>query len=76
MPKTVSFQDLRESDLIVDAVYEGEAGGQLSGEPLGTLLPGMGNQGAVFGQQERVTTRDVSLFIQRAKIGIGPTQSI
>jgi hypothetical protein len=45
MPKTVSFQDLQESDLIVDAVYEGEAGGHLSGEPLGTLLPGMGNQG-------------------------------
>jgi hypothetical protein len=29
----------------VDAVYEGDAGGHLSGEPLGTLLPGVGNQG-------------------------------
>jgi len=45
MPKTVCFQSLRESDLIVDAVYEGEVGGHLSGEPIGTLIPGMGNQG-------------------------------
>ena len=43
--KVVSFNDLPTSDLIVDAVYEGAAGGQLSGEALGRTIPGIGNLG-------------------------------
>ena len=45
MVRIVSFAELPASDLIVDAVYEGEPGGKLSGEALSRLLPGVGNQG-------------------------------
>lgn len=45
MPKTIPYADLRKSDLIVDAIYEGDAGSQLSGEPFTNLLPGVGNLG-------------------------------
>ena len=45
MVRIVSFEDLPEADLVIDAVYQGEAGGQLSGEPLSKLLPGTGNLG-------------------------------
>lgn len=43
--RNVTFQDLNGSDLIVDAVYESSADGQLSGEPISKLLPGSGNMG-------------------------------
>jgi hypothetical protein len=51
----VTFQDLNGSDLIVDAVYESSADGQLSGEPISKLLPGSGNMGGfrVSGRGER-----------------------
>ena len=45
MVRTVPYEDLSVADLIVDAVYEGEPGGMLSGEALSKLLPGVGNQG-------------------------------
>jgi hypothetical protein len=45
MPKIIPYADLRTSDLIVDAIYEGDVGSQLSGEPFTNLLPGVGNQG-------------------------------
>jgi hypothetical protein len=45
VPQIFPYKSLPTSDLIVDAVYEGEVGGQLSGEPLSNLLPGVGNQG-------------------------------
>jgi hypothetical protein len=41
----VSYENCGDIDLIVDAVYEGEIGGRLSGEALSKLLPGVGNQG-------------------------------
>lgn len=45
MLKIFSYSELQNCDLVVDAVYEGEVGGQLSGEPLSALLPGVGNLG-------------------------------
>jgi len=45
MTKIIPFDELGESDLIVDAIYEGHHDGQLSGESISNLLPGAGNQG-------------------------------
>lgn len=45
MTSVIPYGSLATSDLIVDAVYEGDAGGQLGGEPLSKLLPGVGNMG-------------------------------
>ncbi|SDO98657.1 Restriction endonuclease [Lutimaribacter pacificus] len=45
MVRVVSFKDLPTTDLLVDAVYEGAPGGQLSGEALSKVLPGTGNLG-------------------------------
>jgi len=41
----VPFGELASSELFVDAIYEGKAGGQLAGEALSNLLPGVGNLG-------------------------------
>ena len=43
--KIVPYTELPITDLLIDAVYEGAPGGQLSGEALSKLLPGTGNQG-------------------------------
>ena len=45
MVRIIPYRELSATDLSVDAVYEGEPGGQLSGEALSRLLPGVGNQG-------------------------------
>ena len=45
MAKVFPFNDLPFADLIVDAVYEGGPGGQLSGEAISKLLTGSGNMG-------------------------------
>ena len=45
MIRIVPHEELPDADLIIDAVYEGAAGGQLSGEALSKLLPGTGNLG-------------------------------
>lgn len=45
MTQIIPYRALPQADLIVDAVYEGEAGGQLTGEPFSKLLPGVGNLG-------------------------------
>ncbi len=45
MVGVVSHGELPNADLIIDAVYEGAPGGQLSGEALSKLLPGTGNLG-------------------------------
>lgn len=46
---------LLAADLIVDAIYESSADGQLSGEPISKLLPGSGNMGGfrVSGRGDR-----------------------
>lgn len=43
--RLIPYADLAGTDLIVDAIYEGAADGQLSAEPLSKLLPGIGNMG-------------------------------
>lgn len=43
--RIISFDELSQSNLIVDAVYESSHDGQLGGEPLSKLLPGFGNMG-------------------------------
>jgi hypothetical protein len=45
MVRIISYGDLSDADLTIDAVYEGAPGGQLSGEPLSRLLSGIGNLG-------------------------------
>ena len=41
----IPYEQLGESDLIVDAVYQGQAGSMLAGEALSAVLPGIGNMG-------------------------------
>lgn len=41
----IPFQDLPNCELIVDSVYESSYDGQLAGEPISKLLPGLGNMG-------------------------------
>jgi hypothetical protein len=43
--KILPFTELSSADLLVDAIYESSADGQLSGEPMVKLLPGSGNMG-------------------------------
>jgi hypothetical protein len=45
MTRLIPFAQLSNADLVVDAVYESGADGQLSGEPISKLLPGSGNMG-------------------------------
>ena len=45
MVRIFGYQTLQTADLVIDAIYEGAPGGQLSGEALSRLLPGVGNQG-------------------------------
>jgi len=43
--KVVSFEKLSTCDLYIDAIYESSHDGQLAGEALNAVLPGVGNQG-------------------------------
>ena len=45
MSQVIPFSQLPLADLVVDAIYESSADGQLSGEPISKLLPGSGNMG-------------------------------
>ena len=45
LTRVIPFVGLSDADLVVDAVYESGADGQLSGEPIAKLLPGSGNMG-------------------------------
>ena len=45
MGRIIPHERLSDTDLIVDAVYEGATGGHLSGEALSKLMPGIGNLG-------------------------------
>jgi len=53
--KIVSFDNLADADLIIDAVYEGGAAGHSGDDPISKLLPGVGNMGGfrVAGRGER-----------------------
>jgi hypothetical protein len=43
--RIIPFQNLPHNDLIIDAIYESSNDGQLAGEPISKLLPGLGNMG-------------------------------
>ena len=43
--RVFSFHQLSNSDLIVEAIYEGQIGSQLGGEAISSTLPGIGNLG-------------------------------
>lgn len=43
--KSIPFDQLSESNLTVDCLYESSSDGQLAGEPISKLLPGSGNMG-------------------------------
>ena len=43
--KIIPYEDLSRADLLVDAVYEGGATGNVTDDVLSILLPGSGNQG-------------------------------
>lgn len=53
--KTFPFSMGSNAPLVVDAIYESSADGQLSGEPISKLLPGSGNMGGfrVSGRGDR-----------------------
>ncbi|CDZ55857.1 Restriction endonuclease [Neorhizobium galegae bv. orientalis] len=57
-----SYEDCASQGLIVDAVYEGETGGRLSGEALSRLLPGVGNQGGFRPSGRGEDKKFVALF--------------
>lgn len=52
--RTIPYEDLAHSDLHIDAIYEGEEGGGLSGDPLSKLFPVLPNLGGF-----RVSGRNV-----------------
>jgi len=61
--KIIPFESCASADLVVDAVYEGEAGGKgISGEALGRLLPGVGNQGGFRAAGSGEQKKFVALF--------------
>ncbi len=62
MTRIISHKDLTNADLIIDAVYEGAAGSQLSGEALSKLLPGVGNQGGFRASGRGDDKKFVALF--------------
>ena len=62
MVRSFAYAELPSADLIVDAVYEGEQGGQLSGEALSHLLPGIGNLGGFRSSGRGKDKRFVVLF--------------
>jgi hypothetical protein len=45
VPNIIAHRDLKASDLVVDAVYEGGSVANVAADPLSKLLPGIGNQG-------------------------------
>ena len=62
MVRIIPYAKLPSADLIVDAVYEGKLGGQLSGEALSHLLPGIGNLGGFRAAGRGQDKRFVVLF--------------
>ena len=61
--KVIPFKNCATADLVIDAVYEGEAESRnISGEVLGRLLPGVGNQGGFRASGPGDQKRLVALF--------------
>lgn len=62
MDRVFDNSTLAGSDLIVDAVYEGAPGGSMAGEPMSTLLPGIGNRGGFRSSGSGVDKRLIVLY--------------
>lgn len=60
--KIIPFEELIDADLVVDAIYESSHDGQLAGEPVSKLLPGLGNMGGFRMSGKGVDKRLVALF--------------
>lgn len=57
--RTTSFSNLRDSDLVVDSIYQSN-GASLAGEPLGPLL-GVGNMGGIRGKRRKKGSKGLFL---------------
>ena len=44
MTHNIPFENLSESDLVVDAIYDGGSQGNMGAEPIHKILPGISNQ--------------------------------
>ncbi|WP_428529179.1 restriction endonuclease [Roseibium sp.] len=66
MVRIIPFDELAASDLIVDAVYEGQAKGNVSDDPISRLLPGVGNQGGFRAAGKRGEEKYVVLYTSGA----------
>ena len=62
MVRVIQYDSLAVADLFINAVYEGEAGGKLSGEPLSKLIPGASNQGGFRASGKGLDKKFVLLF--------------
>lgn len=64
MSDPIAFADLATADLVVDAVYMGGNVGTVADDPLGKLLPGVGNQGGFryAGSRMRGTLKTILLY--------------
>ena len=63
----VTFDQLSDCDLVLERIYKGGAAGNTSDDPLGKLLPGVGNQGGFrpMGRLSRDAVRLVVLYTWR-----------
>ena len=62
MSRVIKYDALATADLLVNAVYEREAGSRLSGEPLSKLIPGASNQGGFRASGKGLDKKFVLLF--------------
>lgn len=67
--RAVAFDQLDGSDLILDRVYKGGSAGNAADDPLGRLLPGVGNQGGFrfMGKPTKDAVRLVVLYTSGAE---------
>jgi hypothetical protein len=65
----VTFDQLSDCDLVLERVYKGGAAGNTADDPLGRLLPGVGNQGGFrpMGRLSRDAVRLVVLYTSGAE---------
>ncbi len=60
--RIIPFQNLLDSELVIDAIYESSHDGQLAGEPIPKLIPGLGNRGGFRASGRGKDKRLVGLF--------------
>jgi hypothetical protein len=75
MKKFTPFEELLNADPVIDAVYEAEAGGQLTGEAVSKLMLGIGNIGGFRAAGVDKVQKFVVLY-SSGRTRIGPTYSM